>query len=190
LLYNAFKEQIEVFDDTLHTCDHIHKIPIVPVDVSSEDVYYQKRDPNFFRFKDRLIKAEQAYMGAPNQKNFTHMLFLLAAQLEDLHQILVKAENNTNKIQQALAYYSTVDDSSSFYLRMMDLVRVAQEWILIFKFRYCGPLEIDQPARNPKYGSVPYLAVVSHSVSRQKLYPDVDKFLRGQFDSHETKPQR
>jgi hypothetical protein len=190
LLYAAFKEQIEVFDDTLNTCKHIHSIPIVPVDVSPHDVYYKKRDPQFFDFKGRVIKAEQAYMGGPSQYNFTNLLFLLAANLEDIHKILVKAENTTTNIDRAMYAYSFVDSKSSFYLRMTDLIRVARAWFAIFKARYCGGIEIDKPDRNPKYGSVPYLAVVSHSVSRMKLYPEVDKFLRAQFDSHETKPQR
>jgi hypothetical protein len=190
LLYAAFKEQIEVFDDTLHTCDHIHSIPIVPVDVTRFDEYYRRRDPQFFDLKSRLIRAEQAYMGSPNQYNFTHMLFLLAAQLEDLHKILVKAEETTNTIDNAMYAYSFVDSSSSFYLRMMDLIRVARAWFKIFSDRYCGGIEVEQPPRDPKYGSVGYLAVVSHSVSRMALYPKVDEFLRAQFDSHETKPQR
>ena len=44
--------------------------------------------------------------------------------------------------------------------------------------------------RSPAYGSVPYLATVSHSVSRNELYPPVDTFLRAQFDSHVTPPKR
>lgn len=192
LLYAAFKEQIEVFDDTLDTCFHIHNIPIQTVDVTPEDEYYQLRDPQFFDLKSRLIRAEKAYMGSPNQYNFTHMLFLLAAQLEDVHQILIKAENTTNNIDKAMYAYSFVDSSSSFYLRMMDLIRVARAWFAIFKARYCGGIEVmDKPRKEgARYGSIPYLAMVSHSVSRQAIYPDVDKFLRGQFDSHETKPQR
>ncbi|HRI64986.1 MAG TPA: hypothetical protein PK156_12145 [Polyangium sp.] len=192
LLYAAFKEQIEVFDDTLDTCNHIHKIPIVPVDVTSKDKYYQKRDPQFYDLKSRLIKAEQAYMGSPNQFNFTHMLFLLAANIEDLHEILVKAENTTNNIAKGMKVYSYIDSKSSFYLRMMDLIRVAQAWIAIFKARYCGGIEaMDMPRiEGMRYGSVGYLAMVSHSVSRVDLYPQVDQFLRAQFDSHETKPMR
>ena len=52
--------------------------------------------------------------------------------------------------------------------------------------------EADEKAmdRKPKYGSVPYLAVVSHSVSRKELYPPVDTFLRAQFDSHVVPPKR
>jgi hypothetical protein len=179
-----------VFDDTLHTCNHIHSIPITPVDVTSHDVYYKRRDPQFFDFKARVIRAEKAYMGGPSQYNFTNLLFLLAAQLEDLHKILVKAESTTTNIDRAMYAYSFVDSKSSFYLRMIDLIRVARAWFAIFKARYCGGIEVDQPDRNPKYGSVPYVAVVSHSVSRMKLYPEVDKFFRAQFDSHETKPQR
>lgn len=191
LLYAAFKEQIEVFDDTLHTCNHIHSIPIVPVDVTPFDKYYRKRDPNFFDLKSRLIRAEQAYMGGPSQYNFTHMLFLLAAQLEDLHKILVKAENTTNIIDNVMYAYSFFDSSSSFYLRMMDLIRVARAWFQIFNDRYCGGIEVDQPVIDKmKCGSVGYLAMISHSVSRMELYPKVDEFLRAQFDSHETKPQR
>jgi len=192
LLYAAFKEQIEVFDDTLDTCDHIHKIPIEPVDVTSKDGYYKLRDPQFFDLKSRLIAAEKAYMGSPNQYNFTHMLFLLAAQIEDLHQILIKAENNTNTAAKVMKAYSYIDGTSSFYLRIMDLIRVARAWFQIFKARYTGGIEVDNKPRidGMKYGSVGYLAMVSHSVSRQQLYPQVDTFLRGQFDSHETKPMR
>lgn len=192
MLYSAFKEQIEVFDDTLQTCDHIHKIPIQPVDVSSHDKYYQRRDRQFFDFKSRLIRAEQAYFGAPNQRNFTNLLFVLAAQIEDIHQILLKVQSWTTTGEQIFAYYAQVDNSSSFYLRMMDLMRVAREWFMLFNARYSGGIEVDELPRieGNKYGSVPYLATVSHSVSRFELYPEVDKFLRAQFDSHETKPQR
>lgn len=190
LLYAAFKEQIEVFDDTLHTCNHLYSIPIVPVDVTSKDEYYRKRDPQFFHFKGLLIQAEAAYMGSPTQRNFLHMLFLLAAQLEDLHKILVKAQGKVNIAANCMKAYSYIDDSSSFYLRVMDLIRVARAWFQIFQTRYCNNIETDTPDRNPKCGSVPYLATVSHSVSRKAMYPEVDKFLRGQFDSHETKPKR
>jgi hypothetical protein len=191
LLFEAFEKQIEVFDDTLATCNHLYSIPIVPVDVTSKDNYSRKgKDPQFYRFKGLLIKAEQAYMGNPTQYNFLHMLFLLAAQLEDLHNILVKAENTTNMIVKVLDKWKWFDDSSSFYLRMRDLVRVARSWFAIFNSRYCGGIESDTPVRTPKCGSVPYLAMVSHSVSRMKLYPEVDKFLRGQFDSHPVPPKR
>ena len=190
LLFEAFKEQIEVFDDTLNTCKHLYKIPIVPVDVTPEDVYYKRRDPQFYGFKGKLIQAEKAYFGSATQYNFLNMLFLLAAQLEDIHKILVRAEGTTGTVVRVLNAWRRVDDSSAFYLRMLDLVRVAQSWFQIFNTRYCGGIEVDKPDRNPKYGSVPYLAVVSHSVSRMKLYPDVDKFLRAQFDSHEVKPKR
>jgi hypothetical protein len=50
--------------------------------------------------------------------------------------------------------------------------------------------ELKAIERSPAYGSVPYLATVSHSVSRTQLYPPVDTFLRAQFDSHVTPPKR
>lgn len=190
LLFEAFKEQIEVFDDTLNTCKHLYKIPIVPVDVTPHDVYYKKRDPQFYSFKGLLIQAEQAYFGSATQHNFLHMLFLLAAQLEDIHKMILKATGTIDTVEKVLNGWRRFDSTSSFYLRMVDLVRVARAWFLVFNSRYCGGIEADQPDRNPKYGSVPYLAVVSHSVSRMKLYPEVDKFLRAQFDSHEVKPKR
>ncbi len=192
LLYAAFKEQIEVFDDTLDTCDHIHKIPIVPVDVSSKDGYYQLRNPQFFSFKGRLIAAEQAYMSHPTPYAFVHMALLLAAQIEEIRDIMKKAQMLTNATAAAMTAYGVVDRKSSFYLRMNDLIRVARAWLLVLNSRYCGGIEVPEKPRidGMKYGSVGYLAMVSHSVSRAALYPQVDKFLRGQFDSHEVKPQR
>lgn len=192
LLYDAFKEQIEVFDDTLATCDHHYKgaYPIVPVDVTPHDGYYKKRDPQFYSFKSRLIKAEQAYMGGPTKFRFLDMLFILAAQLDEIRQYLPTMDKVHGYLNTLVSWWTKVDSSSSFILRIQDINTLLQSWILVLRPRDCGGIVWDGAARDPKYGSVPYLAVVSHSVSRQALYPDIDTFLRAQFDSHEVKAKR
>ncbi len=193
-LFEAFKEQIEVFDDTIHTCKHIYSIPIVPVNVSQHDEYQGRRDPQFFYFKTRLASAERIYLSTKRQVDFLHMLFLLAAQIEDLYLIIKKMESAMNKIGTVLYWWSYVDDSSTFYVNMRALERIGKAWAQIINERAVRMnnlgIEVLVPDRKPKYGSVGYLAMVSHSVSRQKLYPQVDTFLRDQFDSHEVKPQR
>lgn len=238
LLFEAFQELIEVFDDTLHTCGHLYKIPIVAVDVSRHDMYYRKRDPQFDRFKAALIKVEQAYMGNPTRYQFSHMLFLLAGQIEDVRSKLSMADGAAKAIDFIL---DRIDKTTSFYARMKDLTQVIHSWWNVFDTRYCQGIEADMTRvdlereereaaqdeaaqaaldamdrkkprpkkkapvltpkqkkaadekamdRKPKYGSVPYLATVSHSVSRKELYSPVDTFLRAQFDSHVVPPKR
>ena len=238
LLFEAFHQLIEVFDDTLHTCGHLYKIPIVAVDVSRHDMYYRKRDPQFDRFKAALIKVEQAYMGNPTRYQFSHMLFLLAGQIEDVRSKLSMADGAAKAIDFIL---DRIDKTTSFYARMKDLTQVIHSWWNVFDTRYCQGIEADMTRvdlereereaaqdeaaqaaldamdrkkprpkkkapvltpkqkkaadekamdRKPKYGSVPYLATVSHSVSRKELYSPVDTFLRAQFDSHVVPPKR
>lgn len=194
LLYQAFKEQIEVFDDTVWNCDFLYKgWPIVEVDVTREDAYYKLRDKQFYVFKGRLVAAEAAYMGAPSQHGFLHMLFLLAAQLEPVATWAFRLRVGVNVVAAVMKAWSVRDSTSSFYLRMQDLIALIRHWLAVYDARECGGIVYTKSKIEPpgaKEGSIPYLAIVSHSVSRQKLYPDVDKFLREQFDSHEVKAKR
>ncbi len=237
LIFAAFKPLIEVFDDTLHTCDHLYSIPIVPVEVSNSDKYFRKRDPQFDKFKSALIQAEVKYMGSGAKYDFLHMLFVLAAQLEAAHGPLkiakyaVEALNALLYVNDPIAMWR---GKTSFYARTKDLIQLVRNWWTVLDSRYCGGIEWtrtkDEHARDlqeladeaaaqaavdkldkrkrkpltaderkaelesidraPAYGSVPYLATVSHSVSRKELYPPVDTFLRAQFDSHVTPPKR
>lgn len=237
LLFEAFKPLIEVFDDTLHTCNHLYSIPIVPVDVSPSDKYYRKREPQFDKFKAAMIKAEAAYMGSGARYDFLHMLFLLAAQLELVHGKLKIAKwvvEGLNALLYANDPIAMWRGKTSFYARTKDLIQLVRNWWTVFDSRYCDGIEwtrtkdeyardirelaeeqaaqaeidkldkrkrppqtaeqkkaeIDAIDRSPVYGGVPYLAVVSHSVSRTQLFPPVDTFLRAQFDSHVVPPKR
>lgn len=239
LLFEAFKPLIEVFDDTLHTCDHLYKIPIVMVDVSPSDKYFQKHEPEFDKFKSALIQAEEKYMGSQSKYDFLHMLFVLAAQLEAAHGPLKMAKRAAEGLNAALYVNDPIamwKGKTSFYARTKDLIELIRNWWKVFDSRYAGGIEwtrtkdeyardvqeqVEEEAavaavdkldkkvrspvkltdeekkkvqkefdREPAYGSVPYLATVSHSVSRKELYPKVDTFLRAQFDSHVTPPKR
>lgn len=239
LLFEAFKPLIEVFDDTLHTCNHLYKIPIVPVDVSPSDRYYRKHEPEFDKFKAALIQAEALYMGSQTRYNFLHMLFVLAAQLEAVHGPLKIAKWAAEGLNAGLYANDPIAmwrGKTSFYARMKDLIQLIRNWWTVFDSRYAGGIEytrskseyardvqaeVQEAAaqaevdkmdkkvrittkptpkqkeeaqaafdREPAYGGVPYLATVSHSVSRQQLYPPVDTFLRAQFDSHVVPPKR
>jgi hypothetical protein len=239
LLFEAFKPLIEVFDDTLHTCDHLYKIPIVPVDVSKSDKFFNRRDPAFDKFKTALIQAEGKYMGSQTKYNFVHMLFVLAAQMEAAHGPLKIAKWAAEGLNAGLYVNDPIAmwrGKTSFYARTKDLIQLIRNWWTVLDSRYSGGIEwtrtkdeyardvqelvqeaaavaavdkmdnkmrspVKQTAkerkeeqeafdREPAYGSVPYLATVSHSVSRKELYPPVDTFLRAQFDSHVTPPKR
>jgi hypothetical protein len=239
LLFEAFKPLIEVFDDTLHTCNHLYKIPIVDVDVSYSDKFYNRREPAFAKFKAALIQAEMNYMGSQTKYNFVHMLFVLAAQLEAAHHPVTLAKWAAEALNAGLYANDPIAmwrGKTSFYARMKDLIQLIRNWYTVLDSRYTGGIEwtrtkaeyardvreeaeeaaavaaidkmdnkvrlpvkktpeelkAEQEAfdREPAYGSVPYLATVSHSVSRKELYPPVDTFLRAQFDSHVTPPKR
>lgn len=63
-----------------------------------------------------------------------------------------------------------------------------ESYALIFKARDCGSMQVDdprfkQPKGHPPLGSIPYLAIVAHSTSRQELYPKVKSALEGQLDT-------
>ena len=239
LLFEAFKPLIEVFDDTLHTCNHLYKIPIVDVDVSQSDKFYNRREPAFSKFKSALIQAEVNYMGSQSKYDFCHMLFVLAAQLEAAHGPLKIAKWSAEALNAGLYANDPIgmwQGKTSFYARMKDLIQLIRNWWTVLDSRYAGGIEwtrtkdeyardvqeqaeeaaavaaidrmdnkvrspvkltpkeqqAEQEAfdREPAYGSVPYLATVSHSVSRKELYPPVDTFLRAQFDSHVVPPKR
>lgn len=190
-LYDMFKDLIEVFDDTVHTPNHLYSsVPIVPFDCSQHDGYHGLRTTQFDKFKSRLIKCEAAYMGNPSRYNFLNLLFHLVAELEEVRKFVPTLRDKSSYLTTFVKWWTKVDSTSPFSVRMQQINTVIQSWLTILTARDCGGIVVDSSKRNPKLGHIAYLAMVSHSVSRREMYKEMDTFLRSQFDAHPKKPKR
>jgi len=82
MVYEAIKEQLDEYDNTRNTPDELYKgVPIIPVDVTEHDDYYQQRDEQFNEFIKLLEEKEDNYESNKTKRNLLDILFTLLAQI-------------------------------------------------------------------------------------------------------------
>ncbi len=199
LVYELLKEQIHEFDNTVTSpATQLKGTPfaarIVDLPVADKDLYFGKRDEAFQKFITRLegIEARLAQTPTVTQYPVMDLLFTLIAQMEPLRTQVSRWATAVDWYEGLLRGQSwvksklkTETEQDKLFLRF---VQMLEGYALVFKARDCGPMEAQSPGWDvstgkPPLGSIPYLAVVAHSTSRQDLYPKVKAALEGQFDT-------
>lgn len=172
--------RIDVVDDTTNTPQaqvpsqyKIHHIP-----VKEHDHYNMLREREYARFIGRAEALQAQYVGGGSQKVRMEFLLLLVAQLPQIKY----ADWGVN-ILDGLDYIIS-DDSIEVPLKA--LVVTLKNYRDQFKARACNivyPPHLEVKDMEKQYGSLAYLAKVSHSVSRRDLYPEVRDALIPAFGS-------
>ncbi|MBU8895454.1 hypothetical protein KRR26_07550 [Corallococcus sp. M34] len=190
LIGSMLEEQVAEFDNTVTSPAAQLKATkfataITQVDVSKEDGYsHRHKDVEFGRFISRLEGIEKRYAVAPalrNPRDLRDLLFTLLAQVEPL-RLLVQKWASAADWAASLATYGSKTKSPGLRV-LIDLVNHLESYFVIVSERSAGGLQVDQPKVDPPYGSLDYLMRVSHSVSRQDLYPPVKEALKKQLDT-------
>ena len=192
LVHDFLVEQIAAFDDTSArpeaqfqgTAFHSK---IEHVDVTPRDDYHQLSTklgtkPAYQSFIAYMERAETRYARNRRPVDLMDLIFTLLAQVELFRGPIENWANSVMGVNWVISVLKT--DAPSRLMAQIDrLAKMVENYTLILEARSFGRLELDEKHCDKNYGSLPYLMMVSHSISRQDLYPEVKKKLTGQFNT-------
>lgn len=201
LLHELVKEQIEVFDNTTHRPDDKLKgtsfaSKIRAFEVTRHDLYMEPTAKDYRSHFDSFIKRleaiEERYDRAPSQKDLLDVVFTVGGQVPLIREFLVEWLTVGQWIDgsvQVAAWQAQLDNwvegeqVNRFVVLLHRLARALLNYAELLGERDVGALEVPRavlpPKRNsgphpdPNVGSLNHFMRVSHSVSRDDLYPDV-----------------
>lgn len=163
---------------------------------------------NHKNFVQKIMQAEKNYASDQSENNFLDMLFTLLAQKEDVRvfiemldkykhvintiiYLLENSRNNlTNYILEKIAGKREILNKALKIIK--DLVSVIDDYRDILNSRSCGQIEDtnhtprtviengEETKIEFRHGSIEYLMIESHSVSRRVLHKEVLDFLTDQ----------
>lgn len=198
LVCQLLVEQIDVFDNTTTTpAAQLKGTPfanrLVNIDITSYDAYStQGRDVAFEKFIGRLEGIEANYARSRTSYDLMDLLFTLLAHIEPLRATAERwatvLDWYEGFMRPGVWVKSKLGLLSQEEKLFAQVVKVLESFALVIQQRNCGQLQVNKPTLKlppgtPPLGSIPYLAIVAHSTSRQDLYPKVKSALEAQFDT-------
>lgn len=201
LLYALIANQIEYFDNTLTTPEKQLSDSFKPrlsnVNVTELDSKYSDiRLDSFVAFIQRLQQAEQDYGQSKNQKNLLKLCINLLAPQTELSSFKAGLESGSRALDamigssmrrflaRSFTLWGNIKPIRKIAYRVLDLTK---SYELMFK-EHNGEIIIAK--EKAESGSLAHFSVVSHSVSRQDLYPEVIQLLEPQFNDSEQIEQK
>jgi hypothetical protein len=200
-------EQLEHFDNTRRSPDkQLEGTPfasrIVDIDVTMHDDYSEKPDQNkrHPRFVQLIEAAERQYEQSRQKRDLINLLLTLGAQHEMArwwgnvygdHQDMAPWLGRGTALAAALE--DLLDSEHNRLFRAADrLFNAGLAWAKVLHARDVGGLEVPNSKSDtqPAIGSLDHLMRVSHSVSRQELYPPVRDALTKQFSTRLRRRRR
>jgi len=196
--------QIDVFDNTRRSpSEQLRGTPfadrIVNLDVTSHDDFDLAKSKRFHpAFVQKLEAAERRYEQSKRRRDLLDLILILGAQHEYPRLLAAKYTEWESEAQWArwagelagfLEEYLD-DEQNRLFRALRDLVNQLCIWAKVFRDRDGGGLEVTTSTDEPKLGSLPYLMIRSHSVSRQNLYPPVAQALQAQLSTRLRRSRR
>lgn len=183
---------IDKFDDTTSSPLHqfkgtTYENAILNLSVSHLDKYHNVRDDNFHQFITNLEKLESEYFLTHNKKNLKQMILTLIVQHEFFQENMVKIINFKHLIDKLLMHWDMYDglvnlENTTIEKRIRQFSDLIYSYMqLIAHHNPCGI--VVEKDKEPKRGSLPYLLIISHSISRCFFHTMVAEKLEGNLDS-------
>ncbi|MBB1486138.1 hypothetical protein [Oceanospirillum sediminis] len=197
LLFKVIDNQIEFFDNTSATPEEQltdeFRSRLSHINITRKDQYYSNIDQGEFNdFISRLQQSEQDYELSDNQKNLLKICInLLAPQTElcGFKQGLAEANKSMDSalgsgfrrfFARSLTLWGNIKPVRKMAFRIQDLLKSYEQ---LLKEQHGDKTLLDEKILP---GSLAHFSVVSHSVSRQDLYPEVIELLKPQFEPEIT----
>lgn len=198
LLYALIANQIEYFDNTLTTpnkqLSDEFKSCLSNVNVTDKDQKYDVINKDGFdAFMAQLQQAEEAYGQVPNQKNLLRLCINLLAPQTELTGFKAGLQSASKTLDnmigssarrflaRSVTLWGNIKPIRQLAYRVLDLTKSYGRLIK----QHNG--EALMPQQDSSQGSLAYFSVVSHSVSRQDLYPKVVELLKPQLPPEKEK---
>ena len=204
IFYSLLMNQIENFDNTRTTPSHqitaAFKSQLFNIDVSDKDDYYQLGDIQGFNdFIKQLENTELAYENEPTQKNLLKICVTMLAPQTELASFKSGLKATINKLDtifgtnkyslkrftaHLLTLRGNITPIRKLAIRLQTLLKSYDHLIREFDIALIKPIEQgDHEAKEITNGTLAHFAVVSHSVSRQQLHPEIIEVLKPQFET-------
>lgn len=206
LVYQVLINQIEVFDNTVTTPkQQLSRLPIpqlITLNVKDKDPYFECGNlENFGVFIQQLEQAESLYESNPSQKNLLSILITLISPQTELQTSLLKVKQAIKQLEGVLGKRAfsfkrilvnlgtlrgDITPIRKVAVRLQTLLKSYDELFSSFDIDLLNADAKTSPvlaSEKPAVGSLAHFAMVSHSISRQKLHKNVVKELVMQFDT-------
>jgi len=206
LLYQVLINQIEVFDNTGTTpkqqLPQLKASQLITLNVKDEDPYNQCGNlENFDLFIQQLEQAEALYESVPSQGNLMNILITLISPQAEIQSSLLQVKKAIQQLEgilgkrafsfkRMMVYLGTlrgdITPIRKVAVRVQDLLKGFDQLfgtsdMNLLKDNVTSSAELADG--QPAVGSLAHFAMVSHSISRHKLYDNVAKELVTQFDT-------
>ncbi|WP_028300685.1 hypothetical protein [Oceanospirillum beijerinckii] len=200
LLYALVSNQIEYFDNTSTTPEkqlsdsfksRLSNVNVTALDSKYSDIHLD----SFVAFIQHLQQAEQDYEQLPDQKNLLKLCINLLAPQTELSGFTAGLETASKALDgmigsgmrrflaRSFTLWGNIKPIRKMAYRVLDLTK---SYDRMFKEYNRETLILKEKAES---GSLAHFSVVSHSVSRQELYPEVVQLLEPQFKGCEPERQ-
>lgn len=213
LLHGILREQLEEFANTTHTpASKLAGTPFASrlqmFDVTKHDLYMDRKAaiyrPRFDALISRLEAIERRYATTGSQHDLLDLLFTLGAQVPALRaavsewrDVVVWVDRGAEllRFQADVAKWANGEDTGRLGRVIARLAHVVRCYVDILHQRDVGGLAVlpqgtipPRKPTDPEVGDLDHFMRVSHSISRDDLYPELRQAFVEQLAP--TKPQR
>jgi hypothetical protein len=159
---------------------------ILDVSLSHFDKYSNIRDDNFTKFITNLEKLESEYFSTLNKKILKQLILTIIVQHEFIQKNMATIDNFRKLIDKLLMHWDKYDgwikmENTIFEERIRQLRDLINSYIQIISQHNPSEIVVTED-KEPKRGSLPYLLIISHSISRCFFHTEVAEKLESNLD--------